>query len=190
MVDGIIDPTARARDRVTAERGTPPVVSSLDGLRVGLLENTKRNADRILDAVGAALDEAHGGVELVRRTKTQFAMPLDEELLADLKNACDVVVVGVGDCGSCSAAAVADGIALERAGLPAAVICTDAFETTSRAMAELQGDADYGFLLTQHPVANLTNEQIERRAGELAPEVAARLLGHLPSGTLTATNDH
>jgi hypothetical protein len=184
MVGGIIDPTARTRDRVTAEPGASPVVSSLGGLRVGLLENTKRNADRILDAVGAALDDAHGGVELVRRTKKQFAMPLSEDLLAELKSACDVVIVGVGDCGSCSAAAVADGITLERSGLPSAVICTDAFEATSRAMADLQGDAGYEFLVTQHPVANLTDEQIEQRAGQLAPEVASRLLGTSRSDAL------
>ncbi|WP_205857722.1 UGSC family (seleno)protein [Phytoactinopolyspora endophytica] len=184
MVGGIIDPTAGAQTRVSVEQRDSPVVSSLDGLRVGLLENTKRNAARILDAVGAALAETHGAAELVRRTKKQFAMPLPSDVLTDLKSTCDVVVIGVGDCGSCSASAVADGIALEETGLPTAVICTDAFESTARAMAELKGDADYGFLLTEHPVANLTDEQIVQRAGRLAPEVAARLLGRRSSGVV------
>jgi hypothetical protein len=64
------------------------------------------------------------------------------------------------------------------------VICTDAFVATARAMAELQGDGEYGFLLTRHPVANLTDEQITGRAGQLAPEVAARLLGRSASDML------
>lgn len=186
MVAGIIDPTAGARDRVTAESRGTPVVSSLAGLRVGLLENTKRNAAPILDAIGSALADTRGIAEPVRRTKRQFAMPLPADLISDLQRSCDAVVVGVGDCGSCSASAIADGIVLEHAGLPTAVVCTDAFTATGRAMAELQGVGDYTFLVTEHPVANLTDAQITERAGRLAPEVAAKLLGRTAAGAAGA----
>lgn len=179
---GIIDPTAGARSRVAAPRPDAVTVSTLRGLRIGLLDNTKRNAAAVLSAVGTELAASHGTGPLVRRTKEQFAMPLSQELTDELTASCDAVVIGVGDCGSCSAAAVADGIALERAGLAAAVVCTDAFEPTARAMAELQGDPDYRFLVIEHPVANLTQEQIESRAGELAERVAARLLVRDQSG--------
>ena len=56
---------------------------------------------------------------------------------------CDVIITGIGDCGSCSASAVADGIAFEAAGLPAAAICSDAFGVTADAMAELRGAPGY-----------------------------------------------
>ncbi|GAA4415751.1 UGSC family (seleno)protein [Georgenia halophila] len=177
MAGGIIDPTGGSRESVTTARSDAPRPDSLDGLRVGLLENGKRNAAQILDAVGEVLVREHGAGVLVRRLKKQFAMPLPDELLEDLVNECDVVVLGVGDCGSCSASAVADGIALETAGTPSAVICTEAFEATSTAMAELKGDPGYPFLLTGHPVANLTDEQIVERARELAGRVADRLAG-------------
>ena len=62
-----------------------------------------------------------------------------EEILDGLRAGCDIVVVGVGDCGSCSASAVADGIILEQPAIPAAVICTDAFMASADAMARVFG---------------------------------------------------
>lgn len=175
MTGGIIDPT-RSRRTLAAAGTDAPRPDRLRGLRVGLLENGKRNAAAVLDAVGRVLAERHDAGSLVRRTKTQFAMPLPDDLVADLSRDCDVVVIGVGDCGSCSASAVADGIRLEGIGLPTAVVCTDAFESTSRAMAELRGDTTHPFLLTEHPIANLSDGQIAERAGVLAEQVAERLL--------------
>jgi hypothetical protein len=172
----IIDPTARRTQSVAVVPTDAPRPESLDGLRIGLLGNTKRNADVILDAVGATLAERYDVAGLVPLTKTQFAMPLPDELIEDLVRECDVVVIGVGDCGSCSASAVADGITMEIAGVPAAVIATTAFESTSRAMAGLKNAPEYPFLLTEHPIANLTAEQIADRAGALADEVVSRLV--------------
>lgn len=174
---GIIDPTVGARSGVAIQRPEAVTVPTLQGLRIGLLNNTKRNAVAVLDAVGAELAATHSIGRLVRRTKEQFAMPMPESLLDELTASCDAVVVGVGDCGSCSASAVADGIALEHAGLPAAVVCTEAFESTARAMAKVQRYPDYRFVVTEHPVANLGQKQIEQRAGDVAERVAARLLG-------------
>lgn len=176
MTGAIIDPTVRRTESsvVPAEAPRP---ASLDGLRVALLGNTKRNADVILDAVGDELAARFDLAGLVRLTKTQFAMPLPDDLVEQLLRDSDVVVIGVGDCGSCSASAVADGITMEIAGLPAAVVCTDAFETTSRAMAGLKNAPEYPFLLTSHPIANLTPEQIAERAPEIAEQVVGRLVG-------------
>ncbi|NEE00451.1 UGSC family (seleno)protein [Phytoactinopolyspora halotolerans] len=180
MSGGIIDPT-KSRSTVTAAGTDASRPEQLRDLRVGLLENGKRNAAQVLDAVGHVLAERHGTGPLVPLIKKQFAMPLPDDLVDELLAGCDVVVIGVGDCGSCSASAVADGIRLEQAGLPAAVICTDAFETTSQAMAELKGDQAYPFILTEHPIANLTGEQIAQRAGGLAERVAERLLVGRPA---------
>ena len=59
------------------------------------------------------------------RTKVNFAQPAPDELVKEMTTACDVIITGIGDCGSCSASAVADGIAFAAAGLPAAAICSD-----------------------------------------------------------------
>ncbi len=70
-----------------------------------------------------------------------------------------------------------DGILFERRGRPAATIVTDAFVETAKAMARSWGVPDFPFLVTPHPVANLTEEELDERAREMAPLVAAMLLG-------------
>ena len=64
-----------------------------------------------------------------------------------------------------------DGIALERRGTPAAVICTDAFERMGRATAAVAGLSDYPFVLVPHPVASLTAEEISGRVEGILPQV-------------------
>ena len=69
-----------------------------------------------------------------------------------------------------------DGILLEKASVPSASIVTDVFEVTGRAMAKQWGVPTYRFLLMPHPIANLTEAQLDQRAREIAPEVVKLLL--------------
>ena len=69
-----------------------------------------------------------------------------------------------------------DGILLEKHGVPAASIVTDVFEVTGRAMAEQWGVPYYKFLMMPHPIANLTERELEQRAREIAPEVVKLIL--------------
>ena len=166
----VLDPTGRRSARAT-DATLAPRRADLSGLRIGLLENTKHNAALLLEELAGHLERQRGARTVLRRTKTAFALPMPDELREEFVAECDVVLVGVGDCGSCSAAAVADGIALERAGVPTAVICSDAFITTASAMAEVQGDPGYAYLTTPHPVAVLAPEAVAERAVQLAPQV-------------------
>jgi len=72
---------------------------------------------------------------------------------------------------------VHDGIQVENTGLPSATICTDRFIHTAGAMARLWGAPDYPTIFTEHPIENLSQEQLRRRAEGLAPEVARVLTG-------------
>ena len=69
-----------------------------------------------------------------------------------------------------------DGIFLEKAGVPSASIVTDVFQRTGRAMAEQWGVPNYKFLAMPHPIANLTEAQLEQRAREISADVAKLLL--------------
>ena len=55
------------------------------------------------------------------------------------------------------------------------MICSDAFNATAQAMADVQGAPGYRYLTTPHPVAGLTPEQVRERADAVAGE-AAKLL--------------
>ena len=69
-----------------------------------------------------------------------------------------------------------DGILLEKAGVPSASIITDVFEATGRAMAEQWGLPYYKYLAMPHPIANLTERELDQRAREIVPEVVKLLL--------------
>jgi hypothetical protein len=178
MPNAILDPTGRADVATTAAAAgfeLAPRRPDPAGLRVGLLNNTKHNAALLLAEIGDLLAADHAMSVTLAETKPNFAAPAPADLVERFRRDCDVVVTGVGDCGSCSASAVADGIVFEQAGLPAAVICSDAFAVTASAMAELRGAPGYPYLLTEHPVAVLDAEQVRQRAKRLAPEVLAML---------------
>ena len=69
-----------------------------------------------------------------------------------------------------------DGIVFEKVGVPSASIITDVFEKTGRAMAEQWGLPTYKFLMMPHPIANLSEKDLDQRAREMAPEVVKLIL--------------
>ena len=69
-----------------------------------------------------------------------------------------------------------DGILLEKNAVPSVSIITDVFEKTGRAMAEQWGVPTYKFLMMPHPIANLTEAELDRRAREIVPEIVKLLL--------------
>ena len=175
MPNAILDPTGT----VTTSAAQPAAVraprpASLNGARVGLLINTKTNARPFLDEVGRLLTEQYG-VTVTKRTKTNFAVPEPEDIIKELAQESDVVVTGVGDCGSCSAAAAADGVVLESAGLPVAAIITTSFIPTADAMAALRGAPGYKYATTEHPVAVLTEDKVKERAARVLDDVVSLL---------------
>ncbi len=181
MPNAILDPTgttttAGAAATPQAARPRPARArrrADLGGATIGLLVNTKQNAAPFLDEIGRLLISRHGASKVVNRTKVNFAAPAPEELVKEMTTSCDVIITGIGDCGSCSASAVADGIAFESAGLPAAAICSDAFRVTADAMAELRGAPGYRYATTPHPVAVLTPDQVKERAAQVLDDVIA-----------------
>jgi hypothetical protein len=71
---------------------------------------------------------------------------------------------------------VLDGILFEKIGVPAASIVTDVFEGTGHAMAQSWGVPEYKFLSVPHPIANLTDAELDARARAIVPEVVKLLL--------------
>ena len=175
MADEVLDPTGRSGARVPEKlyvTGLARRRPEMRGARVGLLANTKCNADVLLHEIARRLVDEHGAtaVTLVTR-KVAFALAVEDDVVAQYRHSCDVVIAGVGDCGSSSASAVADGMLLEQAGLPTAVICTEAFVATADAMAELRGAPDYDYVVTEHPLSSLSPDQARERARGLLADV-------------------
>jgi hypothetical protein len=81
----------------STEASLAPRTGDLQGARLGLLDNTKPNANRLLDAVGALVEEKLSPREIVRRVKPTFSLPGPDSLLDELARSCDAVVIAIGD---------------------------------------------------------------------------------------------
>jgi hypothetical protein len=71
---------------------------------------------------------------------------------------------------------VHDGLHLDRAGIPAATICTDHFVATAQATAGVWGVPDYPVIYMPHPLSTLTDDEIQAGARRLADQVVRVLL--------------
>ena len=92
MMD-ILDPTiATAREHIDYV----PRPKSVKGLRIGVIENTKKNAEAVLRKVAEKLETAHGMKVEVLVHKPQRA-PLRDAQVAELKGKTDFAITGVGD---------------------------------------------------------------------------------------------
>jgi hypothetical protein len=76
---------------------------------------------------------------------------------------------------------VLDAVILEKAGIPAIAVITDAFGSTAREMADLWGVPGFRFVAMPHPLASLDPEGVERRADELVDKVLQLLQEGQPS---------
>ena len=78
-------------------RLAPRRFASLDGVRLGLLGNSKLNADAVLLAIGELLQERYAIESVTVRSKPTFSKPAPAEIVEELINSSDVIVTGVGD---------------------------------------------------------------------------------------------
>jgi hypothetical protein len=92
--DIVFDP----RGRVDAQRTLPtPRVAALDGLRLGILDNTKWNAGRLLRKTAALLGERHGFAAVNYYRKESFSKAADPILIAAIAADNDIVLTAIGD---------------------------------------------------------------------------------------------
>jgi len=77
---------------------------------------------------------------------------------------------------------VADVILLERRGVPAAAICTDALRVSADAMARIQGIPGYRYAVVPHPVSSLDRDGLHAHAEVAAPQVLEILRGGAGAG--------
>ena len=66
---------------------------------------------------------------------------------------------------------------MERLGIPTASIITHVFLPTAKAMTRMMGVPDYEFVVAQHPLSSLTDEECNERAAQIADKVESILLG-------------
>ena len=94
MAIQIYDPTTEVNSRRIAYAARP---GTLEGLTIGLVDNTKHNSDQLLLRIAKILEEKHNTkTHMIRRKKSSGAAP-HAEIVEEYKANCDVVIAGVGD---------------------------------------------------------------------------------------------
>ena len=90
----ILDPTVEARKQPLTYVARP---DSLQGKRIGLVENTKFNSDRLLLKIGEILKRTMAPRRRAMWRKHNAGVPAHKEILDEARRTVDVVVAGIGD---------------------------------------------------------------------------------------------
>jgi hypothetical protein len=69
----------------------------LEGLRIGILYNSKANADHLLRDVAESLEAAYGARLAIWRQKPAASFGATEEVLDELAREADCVITAMGD---------------------------------------------------------------------------------------------
>ena len=74
-----------------------PRVRNPHGKRVGIIDDSKRNARELLEAIYDELNARYGFTSLYYHRKPSASRPVDPAVLQEIRDRCDFVIVGIGD---------------------------------------------------------------------------------------------
>jgi hypothetical protein len=136
---------------------------SLEGLRLGILDNSKWNANKLLRGASASLSKDIKFAAVNYYTKQSFSKDAAPELIDSITQDNDVVLTAIGDCGSCCSCCIRDAVAFERRGIPSAAIVTTEFVRETELTCVALGMPDFQPVVIDHPVSSITPEEIMTR---------------------------
>ena len=91
VVDPITEPTAASGFAYA------PRLRDLRGKRVGIIDDSKRNARELLEAIYDELHREYGFADLYYHRKPSSSLVVAPDVLADMRDKCDLIIVGIGD---------------------------------------------------------------------------------------------
>lgn len=170
----IFDP----RGQVSSEADPiAPRAKALAGLRLGILDNSKWNANKLLRGASAALSGEIGFAAVNYYVKHNFSKDAAPELLEQIARENDIVLTAIGDCGSCCSCCVRDAVALERMGRPTAAIITTEFVHETELTRAAIGMPGLNPVVIDHPVSSITAEEVAARVAQIKAQAQRVWLG-------------
>src|SRR5688572_26787281 len=166
-----------------------PQLKALAGARVAFVDNSKVNADLFLSRLKPLLEEKYGVQP--GRTIRKLA-PKDELTKADLDVLAgyDAVIQCFGDCGTSTSMTVADGVSLERLGIPTVTVISTAFAKAARAQAAGRGMGDLPVIEVPHPMHTAPAPVVPERADGVLSNVAMALTRRDPGSAADTRKAH
>ncbi len=133
--------------------------------KISFFNNTKPNAEIIIQTIYAHLN----GIEFILSEKPAGAPASQQELKTADKG--DIVILALGDCGSCVTWLILDAIRLEKKGTATISICSDKFSSFARKLAQRYGFKDLRIIEISHPLAGLKKEEVEHKTLSIIPKI-------------------
>ncbi len=135
----------------------------VDFSKLTLLNNTKPGAEIILDCLGKNL----GKIEVIRVKKPAGAPATSQQLKKAAES--EIVILALGDCGSCSSWVILDAIRLEKLGIPTISICSDSFIDFAHELAAAHGAKNLNIISVDHPIAGTSKSDIQEKTMKILP---------------------
>lgn len=88
----ILDPTIRVVEALRLA----PRLATLDGVTIGLLDNSKEKADVFLATLAERLGERFSIAAVMHRRKPTYSRVAPPSVVAELADACDCVITAMG----------------------------------------------------------------------------------------------
>lgn len=171
----VVDPTA---DKIGAT-ATPlaPRLDSLDGKVLGLLSNSKPNAEVALQAAAAKVKERYPDVEV---RLYHGSIRFEPALLRQAIDESDALIGANADCGACTSWLIHDGAQAEKAGVPQVTIVARGFERDTETSAKVFGVPDIQYVVVPRVFTALSAEQAAEQTEAVADDII-RLLTTRPA---------
>ncbi len=166
----VYDPRGVIRSETIPTAGR---VSKLGGLRLGVLDNSKWNANKLLRGAIEALSGEIDFSEIHYYVKHSFSKDAAPELIEQIIEENDIVLTAIGDCGSCTSGCLRDAIALEQRGVPTAVIVTTEFVKETVLTRQALGMTELEPVIISHPVSSITMEEVAQRVSQIFTQAQA-----------------
>jgi hypothetical protein len=144
-----------------------PRKTTLEGLRLGILDNSKWNANKLLRGASAALREDINFASVNYYVKESFSKDAAPELIEKIARENDIVLTAIGDCGSCCSCCIRDSVAFEKLGIPSAAIITTEFVRETQLTRQALGMPDFEPVVIDHPVSSITGGEISMRVVQI-----------------------
>jgi hypothetical protein len=144
-----------------------PRKTKLEGLRLGVLDNSKWNANKLLRGASAALGEDIKFAAVNYYVKQSFSKDAAPELIEQIARENDIVLTAIGDCGSCCSCCIRDSVTLEKLGIPSAAIITAEFVGETKLTRQALGMPDLEPVVIDHPVSSITQDEVDARIRQI-----------------------
>ncbi|MBP2367711.1 UGSC family (seleno)protein [Pseudonocardia parietis] len=179
----VVDPTA---DK-SSSTGTAlaPRLTTLNGKVLGLLSNSKPNADVALNAAAQKIRETFPEMEIRHYAGS---IRFEAALLQQAISECDALIGATADCGACTSWLIHDGAQAEKGGVPQVTIVARGFERDTGTSAQVFGVPELQYVVVPRVFTALTAEQATEQVLPVVEEIIEKLTAD-PSSVAAGDGD-